>query len=90
MTELTQAEKEYACECGAPVGVACAHKRGPTEMDRTYKLVTISMYNADVDELERKVAELKGRGIRRANKSWLIRVALARLDVATVTDKDRP
>jgi len=55
-----------------------------------YQIVCISLYNRDVEELEEKVRELKARGIRRANKSWLIRLALSRLDIDTITEADRP
>jgi hypothetical protein len=56
----------------------------------TYKVVCISIYAEDLEQLDGYVAELKSRGIRRANRSWLIRVALDRLDVKGVTNKDRP
>lgn len=46
-----------------------------------YKIVSISLYNEDIDRLERMVADLKERGHRRANKSQLIRYALATVDL---------
>ena len=46
-----------------------------------YKVICISMYTQDIDELETKVAELKKRGWTKANKSHLIRLALAQLDL---------
>ena len=46
-----------------------------------YKIVSISLYNEDIDRLDHMVAELKRRGIYKANKSELIRQALARLDL---------
>jgi hypothetical protein len=46
-----------------------------------YKVICISMYTRDLEELEAKVAELKKRGWTKANKSQLIRLALAMLDV---------
>jgi hypothetical protein len=50
-----------------------------------YKVICISMYTRDIEELEAKVAELKKRGWTKANKSQLIRIALAQLDVDKLT-----
>ena len=47
-----------------------------------YKVICISMYTRDIEELEAKVAELKRRGWTKANKSQLIRLALSQLDVS--------
>lgn len=49
-----------------------------------YKVICISMYTRDIAELEAKVDELKARGWTKANKSQLIRLALAQLDVSTL------
>jgi hypothetical protein len=46
-----------------------------------YKVICISMYTQDIEELETKVAELKKRGWTKANKSQLIRLALSKLDL---------
>ena len=46
-----------------------------------YKVICISMYTRDLEELDAKVAELKRRGWTKANKSQLIRLALASLDL---------
>jgi len=46
-----------------------------------YKVICISMYNRDIEELEAKVAELKRRGWTKASKSQLIRIALSNLDL---------
>ena len=46
-----------------------------------YKVVCISMYLKDIENLEAKVAELKRRGYTKANKSQLIRYALDQLDI---------
>ncbi|MBC7792340.1 MAG: hypothetical protein H7Z43_01420 [Clostridia bacterium] len=46
-----------------------------------YKIVSISLYNEDISRLDRMVAELKRRGHYKANKSQLIRYALAQLDL---------
>lgn len=46
-----------------------------------YKVVSISLYNEDIDRLEEMVAELKRRGFTKANKSQLIRFALETVDI---------
>ena len=46
-----------------------------------YKVICISMYTRDLEELEAKVGELKRRGWTKANKSHLIRLALSQLDL---------
>ena len=54
-----------------------AAKNRPTH----YKVICISMYTRDLEELEAKVAELKRRGWTKANKSQLIRLALSQIDL---------
>ncbi len=54
-----------------------ASKARPTH----YKVICISIYTRDLEELEAKVHELKRRGWTKANKSHLIRLALAQLDL---------
>lgn len=49
-----------------------------------YKIVSISLYNEDIERLENMVRELKRRGHYKANKSQLIRHALAKLDLSQV------
>ncbi len=46
-----------------------------------YKVVCISLYTQDIENLENTVAELKRRGHTKANKSQLIRQALRQLDI---------
>lgn len=58
--------------------------------DASYEVVCISMYKTDLEIARARVAELKARGLRRANLSWLIRLALSRLDTETITIGDRP
>src|SRR4026208_1010410 len=50
-----------------------------------YKVICISMYTRDIEELEAKVAELKRRGWTKANKSQLIRLALSQIDLDKLT-----
>jgi hypothetical protein len=49
-----------------------------------YKVICISLYNADLERLDRLVDELKARGLTKANRSALIRVALDQLDLDKV------
>jgi hypothetical protein len=53
-----------------------AEKAKPTH----YKVICISMYTKDLGRLDELVEQLKGRGITKANRSALIRVALEQLD----------
>jgi hypothetical protein len=46
-----------------------------------YKVICISMYTRDLEELDAKVAELKRRGWTKASKSQLIRLALSQIDL---------
>jgi len=62
------------------VPAAVKAKEKPTH----YKVVCISLYNEDIENLERMVAELKRRGHTKANKSQLIRAALAQVDLAKI------
>ena len=49
-----------------------------------YKVICISMYTKDLGRLDELVDELKSRGITKANRSALIRVALEQLDLDKV------
>ncbi len=49
-----------------------------------YKVICISLYTRDLDRLDGLVNELKARGITKANRSALIRVALDQLDLDKV------
>jgi hypothetical protein len=60
--------------------VAPAEKAKPTH----YKVICISMYTKDLERLDDLVDELKTRGITKANRSALIRVALDQLDLDKV------
>jgi hypothetical protein len=58
-------------------GAAAPAKARPTH----YKVICISMYTRDIEDLDAKVAELKRRGWTKANKSQLIRLALSQVDL---------
>lgn len=46
-----------------------------------YKVISISMYNEDIAQMDKLVEELKKRGFTRANRSALIRFALDNVDI---------
>jgi len=49
-----------------------------------YKVICISLYTKDLQALDAAVDELKTRGITKASRSALIRVALEQLDLDKV------
>ena len=49
-----------------------------------YKVICISLYTKDLQALDARVEALKTRGITKANRSALIRVALEQLDLDKV------
>jgi hypothetical protein len=56
-------------------------RRAKSPRPTHYKVICISMYTRDLEDLDAKVAELKRRGWTKASKSQLIRLALAQMDV---------
>jgi hypothetical protein len=58
-----------------------AGKRAKLPRPTHYKVICISMYTQDLEDLDAKVAELKRRGWTKANKSQLIRLALSQIDI---------
>jgi hypothetical protein len=62
-------------------GGTVAPRRAAQPRPTHYKIICISMYTRDIEELEAKVAELKRRGWTKANKSHLIRLALSQIDL---------
>jgi len=60
-------------------------RSGPPPSSAThYKVICISLYNDDLEALDQKVEELKKRGLTKANRSALIRHALASVDLDKV------
>ena len=59
-------------------------ERAPAVKPTHYKVICISMYTRDLERLDELVDELKTRGITKANRSALIRVALEQLDLDKV------
>jgi hypothetical protein len=56
----------------------------PAPKPSHYKVICISLYTKDLERLDALVDELKSRGITKANRSALIRVALDQLDLDKV------
>lgn len=46
-----------------------------------YKVICISLYHEDLHALDQMVEQLKAKGVTRANRSALIRYALARVNL---------
>lgn len=67
-------------ESSAFIRTERASKAKPTH----YKVICISMYTKDLERLDELVDELKNRGMTKANRSALIRVALEQLDLDKV------
>jgi hypothetical protein len=80
-TPLTVAPPQGA-EATTEVVTSATRKRTKPKVKPThYKVVCISLYTQDIENLEKTVAELKRRGHTKANKSQLIRQALRQLDI---------
>lgn len=50
--------------------------------ERTYEIIAISLYKADLVQLDRAVDKCKQAGMARMSRSQLLRIALKRLDMA--------
>lgn len=40
-----------------------------------YRVVSVSLYEADIERIDESVKYLKSKGVSHANRSWLIRYA---------------
>jgi hypothetical protein len=76
---------------GAPASAAAGRRRRAAAKPKPahYKVICISLYTRDIEELEAMVAELKKRGHTKANKSQLIRLALSQLDLDKIPPPSR-
>ena len=77
-------EPPAANDAPKPAAANDAPKVAVKEKPTHYKVVCISLYNEDIQNLESMVAELKRRGHTKANKSQLIRAALAQVDLGKI------
>jgi hypothetical protein len=75
---------------GAQVDLADETPRRPkllttgAEKPSHYKVICISLYTEDLDNLDRMVEALKARGLTKASRSALIRYALGAVDLDKV------
>jgi len=58
-----------------------ARRRRAADRPTHYKVVSFSLYKEDIDRLEELVRKLKERGHSKANKSQVVRFALATVDI---------
>ncbi|RJO69429.1 MAG: hypothetical protein C4523_06310 [Myxococcales bacterium] len=58
-----------------------AEAKAAKEKPQHYKVCCISLYTEDIDRLDEMVTKLKKLGYTKANKSQVIRYALAHVDV---------
>lgn len=56
-------------------------KKAPKEKPTHYNVVSISLYNEDIDRIDGLVKELKRRGFTKMNRSALIRFAIDTVDI---------
>lgn len=61
----------------------------PSQASAKYRVVCISMYLADLAELDAKVYQLQCAGLRRMSRSALIRLALSKLALSEVVVPDQ-
>ena len=70
--------------------VARGHRLPPRHASRRrYVVLAVSTYRRDLAALDAAVDRVRAAGARRANRSWLIRVAIARLDLDAVIAAER-
>jgi hypothetical protein len=63
---------------------AAKASRAAADKPAHYKVICISLYTGDLERLDEMVEELKAMGFTKANRSALIRHALATVDLAKV------
>ncbi|CAN5627619.1 hypothetical protein BH11MYX1_BH11MYX1_16090 [soil metagenome] len=80
LTEEYYGKRADAAPLDLALAAAAKRTKAPPRPTH-YKVICISMYTRDLEELDAKVSELKKRGWTKANKSQLIRLALSQLDV---------
>jgi hypothetical protein len=57
---------------------------GASDKPAHYKVICISMYTKDLEQLDDMVDQLKAKGLTKANRSALIRFALGQVDLDSV------
>lgn len=71
---------------GRPAPAPRKKGRQPLKDGRSWRLVTFSFYEEDVERLDKLLAEAKRRGHRRVNRSQIVRLALRQVDVSKLPD----
>lgn len=66
----------------SPAGPRRPTRRRKKAAPTHYKIVSISLYNEDIERIDELVAELKAGGHPKANRSALIRYAIDTVDVS--------
>lgn len=61
-----------------------AKKVAPVDKPLHYKVICISLYTKDLDQLDGMVEALKAQGVTKASRSALIRAALEQVDLDKV------
>lgn len=89
MSGLFADEDTAVEEFFAPRGRPRAPRPAPPARERPthYKVISISLYNEDLERLSALVAELKARGHTRASRSMVIREALRQIDLDRVPEQ---
>lgn len=59
-----------------------SRKRRRDKRPQHYKVLSISLYNEDIEQMDDLVKELKEQGFTRMNRSALIRFALDQVDIS--------
>jgi hypothetical protein len=67
-----------------PASPTRRHVAAIEQKPQHYKVICISLYNDDLRTLDQMVDTLKARGLTKANRSALIRYALAQIDLDRV------
>lgn len=79
--DVTMANMFYARPVARVPAPPAERVRKETVRPTHYKVVSISLYNEDIDRIDRLVDELKAAGHTKANRSSLIRFAIDKVDI---------
>lgn len=85
-SEILRKEYYGKSDSDGPAIAGKTRRRSDKPKPTHYKVVCISLYTRDIENLDSMVAELKRRGHTKANKSQLIRYALGQLDLDSLPD----
>ena len=75
-----------AAKTNPPSKRARGKGRQPLAAGKTWRLVTFSFYEDDVERLDALLAEAKKRGHKRVSRSQIVRLALRHVDLAKLPD----